>query len=670
METYSNVPFTTDRTKSQSQTQSLRLPPDLHALLSQYLRQSDQGSYFQVSKDIYGPIVGALRKLHVTTDYDTKDDGAFVGLVRSAINLEQLGIQGIPCWEGGASLTEALCKDHAGRHLRSLSLPWAPAHRTVELLRHIGRGGLPCLRELDLGNLSLSHTHTLPATQTSHPDCPISTEIVKAIESRRDRGLPPLTQLQGVDALHHDHLRRLLACCPAHTVAHLEAVHYDQLQVLTEYIRASDSLPALHSVTLVGNDKRAALPYNYASSRLVGDVLEAVVALRPLTLQRLEIQRAWAVTGGPMAQLATAIGKGLLPGLTSVALIETAMRPTVFVNFVHGLLTSPTCLHTLRLDRVWCPSPAVAVVAGAIAAGGGLGALRDVHLDLQGQCWDPILETLGSGRAPCARILEKLRVHSHTTISDDGVRKLLRGLANGVFPVLTALTLHVADIGQRMDLAGDVASALRTQHAHGTTSRLQQLVLKHHSITLSCLDAFTPLFRDGALPCLTVLDARHWGRYDSNAQKDGAQAPAWIGDWTQLGTRIKLRTLVIVTVIANSVKHSLCNILLHPDFCPFLRKLSWLPSRMPVDVRTILKTGRHRHLDGGDGGAATPPSQSTLRPLTEWMVVKADADLDVAEALKDEAMALVATRMEHAEVAAAVGAAMAEVVVAEGAAAN
>lgn len=580
-----------------------RLPADLQVHLFQYLPQADQGSYLQVSNDLRGPFLRSLKHLRITGSDGTRSDKALVRFLRGATSLEELVVQRslALAWNDGPLIVDALSKDAMGHRLRSLSLPWSPAHQTIEFLRHLARGGLPCLQKLDLHHLVRYRDNFGGPV----PDSAVSTEMVQAIEARRDRGLPPLTELCGVDVIHHAHLGRILACCPPEQLQHLETTNQMQVTVVTTHLRAyaHTGFPRLHRVVLVGDGMMLYNPLTHSSTRLVGEAIDALVACRPPLLRELEIHRC-----GPLQHAFASLGRdgvrnGAFPHLQTLTLSHCKLDDDDFATLMEALRQSggPVALQALALNEVWLSQMDLTLLASALKAQHGkLRNLRCLDLHIRGEEWgDKLWGGMGpdfdsSGPSilplPCFRTLQTLGVRGNM-MGKQGIASLVQGLGQGFLPALQTLTLYLGNDAHATDnLMGELAAAWALQHAHGATSRLQELHVQHHSLSVGCLHELTPLFRNGALPSLTVLDVRQHGNESSKYTDD--QAASFLREWTALGPRVKLEHMTIVAFMTSGVRDQFLAALADPDFCPFLQNLSWIPFLRTPDVQQGLEKRR------------------------------------------------------------------------------
>ena len=98
----------------------------------------------------------------------------------------------------------------------------------------LAAGGLPCLRQLEVGCLARAEANAL----------------LEALEARKRMGLPPLTRVQGVAELDPEGLRRIWACYPQNEVTHLEAEGGLELIELRKFLLAHDDFSALSSLAL------------------------------------------------------------------------------------------------------------------------------------------------------------------------------------------------------------------------------------------------------------------------------------------------------------------------------------------------------------------------------------------------------------------------------------
>jgi hypothetical protein len=203
----------------------------------------DGAQLLQLSKDIRSTVLPAIQTLRVPRRHDPTF-GPLLRLLQQLHNVQHLAIdidmddESKESEEGQERLVQAFGDGPLGGQLRSLRLPYLETSARHDLIDKLEAGRLPLLTEIEL--LFASGTEWL----------------TRALEARRDLGLPPLTRLPEVlecDMIEEDCLHRLWACCPSHLVAHLEANGGRQVAALGEYLLAHpDNFLALPSLSVGG----------------------------------------------------------------------------------------------------------------------------------------------------------------------------------------------------------------------------------------------------------------------------------------------------------------------------------------------------------------------------------------------------------------------------------
>jgi hypothetical protein len=561
-----------------------RLPLDVHIHLFDYLNKADMCSQLELSKEIRTSALASIKTLHIIGSDDlTRCDQALVQLLKNAINLEELNVQrGIITWTQGTAIVDVLTKGLVGHRLRVLQLPWASECQTMKFFRSLGQGLLPRLTSLDLGNISW---------QNPSPDHCISAEIVQAMEARRDRELPPLTEIRGTTIIYAPHYDRILACCPVEALVHLEALTQSHLQVIQNHLGKHSNFLSLRSLIVSGDGIQL---YNLSTTHatsLVGETLRLLVVREPAALETLEIHRC-APVSGTLAHVGGGLGRNAFTRLARLTFSHCNIHDNDFHALAEGLLATSIRLECLHFNEVWLSSPNLETFVTSLKTATGLRTLKELNLQIRGEDWGSILEELGN--VPCAKTLKTLAIKSGRMLGRRSVMQFLQHLGKGRYPSLADLTLFLADVGSSFDLMAELALAISSQHYNGVTSKLRRLRLQHCSLTVDCFDELTPLFQQGALSSLVKLDVRHWGSGLTRKESSSARTAKFVNEWALLGDQIKIEHMTIVLFMTSNVRDMILAGIANPDFCPYLAGMSWIPFFRTNDVQLGLEARRRQ----------------------------------------------------------------------------
>lgn len=480
----------------------------------------------------------------------------------------------------GVDVYRSLGVSTVGAQLRSLCLPGLPSEGSAALLAHLEAGRMPFLTEVGVvPERGWEERGRYPVLTTD------GDALATALEARGRLGLPPLTRITGIAGLDPTVLRRVWACCPANTTAHLEAQGVGQVWALGQHLLEHADFGALRTLRVMGRQSgspKDALPGGWC---FVCDALAQghLPGLEEVTLDE------WENKVGPISEVGRLIGDGALPKLASLSVLR--YRGYDFRGMVDGLCraTQPA-LRRLILHEIPLTEGEASHVARAIEEGKGLACLDVLEwpYDADRGCW--VLEALG-GKAPCARTLTALSL-AGDHLTAEQVRAFLWAfdqnmVGENAFPCLQKLRLEGEWMNEGM--LREFSDALVRLVENGNPAGLKMLDLgSQFEGEFMLLEALTPAFAADGLPSLTHMSAPlNWTGNYYNERGGEKEANSLFGQWAALGPRIRLE-VVTFTMYDKSPRRQLLEALANPAFLPFLLRLDGCCDTFDIHVKAAL----------------------------------------------------------------------------------
>lgn len=308
---------------------------------------------------------------------------------------------------------------------------------------------------------------------------------------------------------------------------------------------------------------------------------------------------------GSIAALELSIGQNKLPYLSELYLFNCTLRSEDFRVLVDGLVAAPNGLRVLRFDEVRISGSDIQHLANALLVGGSLGRLETLVLGdvkrLQRGNFDPILQALVGGGAPCAHSLTTLSLH-YSSFTKAGMRSFFLELGSGGLPFLVDLDLaHLGQSGEKIDNDSmhDLVDAFLALAAAKTPTQLKTLTLGDGMTLTACMHELGRAFEANSLPRLTTLHLVI-GRPNATSK----HVSKWFDLWKQLGPIIHSGRFGMWTEMREALHPCLLEALADPAFLPSLQASPNLPYINHVDVECSLEERRQKQEAKAAGNAA------------------------------------------------------------------
>jgi hypothetical protein len=349
-------------------------------------------------------------------------------------------------------------------------------------------------------------------------------------------------------------------------VVYFEAHGSDQLGALAQHMRTTPRFPVLHSMKLLEErDER-----DEGECPHLASIAGLLAKGRAPGLEKLKLTDC-TIGDASLASLGQAISQGSLPALSLIKLGFHSVGPQGFQALIAGLQSH---VGLRRLEIAFWEAPQYSTVtalasgkAGSGGGGSGLYRLEELEMKYGRFCWDPVLEALGSGDAPCACATTlKVLTIGEDACNAEGFLPLFQGLGSGALPSLTSLHIEFRSYSEYTDdefddddAAMEAASlqeliqALLKLARNGTPSRLDVLKLGSEDLQLDWLEELTQVFAVGALPRLIDLwvsnpkgiRAQVEDERELDDEEEEQQEPvereteaAFLESWTALGSMV------------------------------------------------------------------------------------------------------------------------------------
>lgn len=211
----------------------LRLSEEVLTHLLSFCEQWHVGTLLSTStavRAVVAPTIRAFKPALRLRDKDTRDPCSLGRLLDRLLNLRRLHLHGFLLPEERKVLMRALEHGAVGKQLEELRVRSVDEWVVALLVTLIREGGLPKLQKLRFD-------------QGEHAQERFFGGLARAMKARRERGLPPLTDLEGMAEAGTPtptsagrELISIWGCCPAEAQECLEAADARQISALEEYV--------------------------------------------------------------------------------------------------------------------------------------------------------------------------------------------------------------------------------------------------------------------------------------------------------------------------------------------------------------------------------------------------------------------------------------------------
>lgn len=609
----------------------LQLPLDLRSIIVEYLCQDDQGTLLQLGREVgqlFAPTITKLEVPEAQLPESVYKSEALLRLLKKLPNLRELDLDlqdPNQHEEVGLLLLAALEDGSVGTQLRSLCLGCYSTEAVRGLFALLRAGLLPLLAELELIALgdydsgddeegySVEHLSSISAADLK----PLGLAFAEALEARRELGLPPLTRLEGIGNFKVSVLRRVWACCPVDRVEFMDAEGGPRLAALDQRLHGQSVFSALKALELGGSesgeedddddeeeeDGQEEEEDDDAPLKLA-EVIETLAQGQTPLLEEVSIG-SWDPDMGDMTPLAQAIGQGRFPALASLDMEEVELDEGGFQAFVEGLQAYG---GVQQLFLAWVnvlDEEEVAAFANALkdTEKKGFAQLKEIGLIGSYVSWDPVVEALAKGAAPCAAILTSLTL-SEGAVTGAGFQAFLEALGDGAFPALSRLEVDAdEDVDDQAVMQGVPQALLAlAQKSQATATAaapppppclLKELSLSADTGWAGCIHELGRVFKLDGLPHLTDVDIR----MAAEGAKRGS-AGLFEG-WKRAGAKIKVEWMSLDVNMSKELQRRFLKSLADPAFCPSLRHV-----RCGVYVEEEIDQALERRRERRDRAAA------------------------------------------------------------------